>query len=47
MTQILHVPNPLLTQSQRFAFSEESLKIREREMLKLERLQNGDDSDVK
>lgn len=27
MTQILHVPNPLLTQSQRFAFPEESLEI--------------------
>lgn len=30
MTQILHVPNPLLTQSQRFAFPEESLEIRAR-----------------
>lgn len=47
MTQILHVPNLLLTQSQRFAFPEESLEIRKMETVKLERLQDGEDGDVK
>lgn len=47
MTQILHISNPLLTQRQRFTFPEKSLKIKEKEMLNLERLKNDDVDDVK
>lgn len=46
MTQILHVSNPFLTQSQRSAFPEESLKIR-LEMLKCGRHQNANDDNCK